>query len=1265
MRLVHGKHSAEVPEAGRDGRLIFTRRVRGTCIWAMVILALPAARGQPTLASQQSKPHPQKESLNLENEALQLHFQIEGGQARLVRIENKWAGTTWRVASDGFQIGLEGQAALGPDDFILQKADQEQLPGGGQRLVFHYTGKKPGLTLDIVYELGAKDFFVRRWLQLHTESALDLRQVAVWELRFSEPDKLTQVQQGGGPPVHLNAWASWRLPRAETHGGFGNPVFLADTFWGLEFPAGINGYENGLLRLVHHPGRRIQGQWTSKPAVLGVAEPGRVLKRFRQYVASFQASPPELNLFVNYNTWWTLMPPTEQNCIQLIETFRKNLWEPFGQSFDTFTIDDGWDEKNSLWEIQKERFPRGFEPVGEELKKMNARLGLWVSPSSGYNHAPWGAKAGYEVNSNPWYLCQSGPKYRRDFMRVMLDLTKRYQFAFYKFDGFCASCEAPGHGHLPGLYAQEANTEAFIELLEAIRREKPDIFLDPTTGMWLSPWWLQYVDSIWGSVSGDYPDIVVPAPIVRDSATTTRDAVFRQRCQQHPGFPPAAIEHLGIIVITPEKWEDNAAIVVGRGCRLLTLYINPECFTKGRQDWAFLASLLRWTRHNAAILANTELILGDPFQREPYGYAHWRDGRGILALRNPFIDPRKVRISLDETIGWESAQQGASQAGSTQAQTFGQGLGHNSLYISFDTLPSGSTNAQRDTSEAPKNPAQKLRLVARIVYPRYEVLPKIFGYGNHLELELSAYETVLVELVPVDFSDLAERKPAESAESAKLTKTPASVGAEAEKAAPGGNLSAATPPLASSLASAPPLAGLPVRELRRQDRLIEYELFGPPGQKLPVRLPPGVQAAWLDGEPLALADPSASLEVPFPGQPPGCKVENVSQKVVLGDGGQTAWKIEGTAQVQLSSGVQAALHILFDPKTSPVPPVDCQVKLGDRAVEVRAVRSPEKRVQTHLPHRWTWFEAPLPEGEHQITWTIQPMAKDSPAAAGKAEPTPSPKPGQIVLVANPAQTGPAKAAQTGSVKPPLFRNATDVSAATLDLTGPAKPGSPAPTKAEQTGSDKPPYLVAEMGCWVWAEKALARRELRLQFADSAVMPSPPPPWPLPIQMDRQRQIISVQPVGPVRIGSRWTGIRQAVVWLDQISPNLAEQAWGRLQRGKSVWEKPMTIAGKTYTSGLGTHAESRIAYDLAGGGFKKFRAYIGRDQHAMDGQVIFEVWLDGRKVFQSPPMRKDSPAQLVELDVEGAEWLELRSLPGDDGITGDHANWADAQLLRQ
>ena len=67
--------------------------------------------------------------------------------------------------------------------------------------------------------------------------------------------------------------------------------------------------------------------------------------------------------------------------------------------------------------------------------------------------------------------------------------------------------------------------------MAAVRKVQPGCYIDPTCGMWLSPWWLCEADSIWGPVSGDVPSAIVPSPIQHDSTTTTRDGVFRIPCE--------------------------------------------------------------------------------------------------------------------------------------------------------------------------------------------------------------------------------------------------------------------------------------------------------------------------------------------------------------------------------------------------------------------------------------------------------------------------------------------------------------------------------------------------------------------------------------------------------------------------------------------------------------------------------------------------------------------------------------------------------------
>ena len=108
----------------------------------------------------------------------------------------------------------------------------------------------------------------------------------------------------------------------------------------------------------------------------------------------------------------------------------------------------------------------------------------------------------------------------------------------------------------------------------------------------------------------------------------------------------------------------------------------------------------------------------------------------------------------------------------------------------------------------------------------------------------------------------------------------------------------------------------------------------------------------------------------------------------------------------------------------------------------------------------------------------------------------------------------------------------------------------------------------------------------------------------------------------------------------------------------------MIVAGRKFARGLGAHANGRILYELSGAAFKTFRSWVGRDEHAGDGIVVFQVWVDGQKRFDSGPMTKATPARPVEVKVAGAATLELRALDGGDGISGDHANWAEAQLAR-
>lgn len=133
-------------------------------------------------------------------------------------------------------------------------------------------------------------------------------------------------------------------------------------------------------------------------------------------------------------------------------------------------------------------------------------------------------------------------------------------------------------------------------------------------------------------------------------------------------------------------------------------------------------------------------------------------------------------------------------------------------------------------------------------------------------------------------------------------------------------------------------------------------------------------------------------------------------------------------------------------------------------------------------------------------------------------------------------------------------------------------------------------------------------------------------------------------------------------FLDTLAPQSATAGWGTVRMNQSVWEKPITIGGKIYPRGIGTHAPSRIVYPLDKQ-YKRFQAEAGADG-ATAPTVTFEVWVDGTKRWESGLMTRDMPARFVNLDVSGAASLELVVGDGGNGLGADHADWAEARLLR-
>jgi hypothetical protein len=118
-------------------------------------------------------------------------------------------------------------------------------------------------------------------------------------------------------------------------------------------------------------------------------------------------------------------------------------------------------------------------------------------------------------------------------------------------------------------------------------------------------------------------------------------------------------------------------------------------------------------------------------------------------------------------------------------------------------------------------------------------------------------------------------------------------------------------------------------------------------------------------------------------------------------------------------------------------------------------------------------------------------------------------------------------------------------------------------------------------------------------------------------------------------------------------------------KDKSVLGNTLTLAGKTYSKGIGAHAVSQITYNIAGK-YSTFISDVGVDQEEDGkgiGSVDFQVFGDGKLLYDSGVLTNDQVAH-IDISVTGVQSLELVANNGvANSIDYDHADWAGAELL--
>jgi hypothetical protein len=431
----------------------------------------------------------------------------------------------------------------------------------------------------------------------------------------------------------------------------GSPVTAGDLFLGFEDPLAQC---QALATVTCGMKRELplkKGQKVDYSLVIGASPPGQMRRGFLNYVERERAHP--YRTFLHYNSWYDIgfgKPYDAAAVRDVVGAFGRELVRKRGVKLDSFLLDDGWDNLQSIWQMNS-GFPGGVGPLNRAAHEHGAAMGVWLSPWGGYDEAKqqrieFGRKNGFEMNEGGFAL--SGPKYYERFREVTLGFVRDGVNQF-KIDGT---------GNVDSVFAGsdfDSDFAAAISLIQDWRAKKPDLVVNLTTGTYPSPFWLRYADSIW---RGGDDNSFAGVGSWREKWITYRDAqTYQNIVQAGPLFPLNSLMLHGLIYARQAEHLDNdpgndfkneVHDYFGTGTQLQEMYISHSLLSKN--DWDMLAEAANWSRRNAETLRDTHWIGGDPGKLEVYGWAAWSRAKGILTLRNPSDQRQTMAIDVGRAL---------------------------------------------------------------------------------------------------------------------------------------------------------------------------------------------------------------------------------------------------------------------------------------------------------------------------------------------------------------------------------------------------------------------------------------------------------------------------------------------------------------------------------------------------------------------------------------------------------------------------------------
>ena len=400
--------------------------------------------------------------------------------------------------------------------------------------------------------------------------------------------------------------------------------------------------------------------------VVGLIAPGQARRSFLCYSERERAVP--WRAFPMYNSWFELNIDrnndqnyttnfNESQCVEVLDQWKRHLFDRYGVGIGSFVWDDGWDIYGT-WEFNP-NFPNGFQNLSDKAWSMNSQIGAWLGPVGGYGQSGnyrrsyWSSQGGMQL---------SNPAYYNVFLDRTSYMLNTYHFNFFKFDGISAQFSAIGPDN--GATGEE-NAEGIIDIEKKLREVKPDVFFNTTVGTWASPFWFQVTDAVWRQ-ENDWGTVGNQGN-TREQWITYRDClVYQNFVQNSPLCPINTLMTHGFILSNygggVANMSRNYADIVREmrcafacGSGMVEIYADYALMNSinGGKLWADLAECIRWQKAQEDVLPDVHWVGGNPWdgsKANVYGWAAWNGERATLALRNPSASAQTYTTTLREAL---------------------------------------------------------------------------------------------------------------------------------------------------------------------------------------------------------------------------------------------------------------------------------------------------------------------------------------------------------------------------------------------------------------------------------------------------------------------------------------------------------------------------------------------------------------------------------------------------------------------------------------